>query len=421
MKANVTTFKLGPAWAGNSVNAAIYRQGLCTRGGYQYAVYYTGNKELMLVQRPLTGGETKCKIVDRVDTLDDAHLTASIGVDAAGCVHLSYHHHNTPLNYRRMSRPHDVESFGPKESMTTCFELQVCYPFFLHPAGEGDAFYFLYRNGVAGRGEYRLKRYDHARQLWRDDERAVLSGMVQHPWTSSPYPNTPLLDAQGHLHLFSTWRTHALGEEQRVNNINLDYLRSEDGGYHWQSSRGRPLQRPVTQVNGETAVAIAPGSNMMNQSGAAIDRTGAPLAVYYTDDAQGIPQYYITRLRGGRWQTVQLSQRKVPFVLAGGGTLQIPISRPEVVVMPDNRPLVIYRGDISGQKLAAWLLDEATLEPFAHIELSEPVGFAEPVIDRMRWESEGVLSLYVQHCDQPSNEGVPAQTSAQAVICDWVF
>lgn len=422
MKATcVTTVDLGLGWSGNTLNTAIYRQGLCTRGGYQYAVFYTQARELVVVQRRLGGGEMKRKVVAVVDMLTDAHLTASIGVDSGGHVHLSYYHHNTPLNYRRMQKPHDLESFGEPEPMTGCFEARVCYPFFLHPAEKGEAFYFLYRNGVSGNGEIRLKRYDTTTRIWHDDEQAILSGMLHHPWNSNPYLQTPVMRGGDSIHLFTTWRTHALGEKHRVNNINLDYLHSCDGGRSWHTSRAQPLRRPVTQVNGETAVAIPPGSNLMNQSGAAIDRKGMPLTVYYADDVHGVPQYYVTRLREGGWQTVMLSARKEPFALEGGGTLQLPISRPEVVVLPDNRPLVLYRADTTKHCIVGMALNEATLKPEEEFVLTDPVGFAEPVIDRARWETEGVLTIFVQCNEQPMNEGTPKDASMPVTLKDWKF
>lgn len=422
MKATcISKIDLGSGWAGNTLNTAIYRQGLVSRFGYQYAVFYTREKELVVVQRNIRKGKLKRKVIEAVSSLADAHLTASLGVDGTGCVHLSYYHHNTPLLYRRMHKPHDLESFGPREPMTGCFESRVCYPFFLHPAGEGEAFYFLYRNGGSGNGEVRLKRYDAARRFWRDDEQAIFSGMLHHPWTSNPYLQTPLLDAKGTIHLFTTWRAYSLGPNNRINNVNLDYARGEEGGRYWHTSRHQPLRRPVTQVASETAVAIPPGSNLMNQSGAALDRNGMPMTVYYADDIHGVPQYHIARLHDGAWQIVTLSARKEAFALEGGGTLQVPISRPEVVVLPDNRPLVLYRADATDQRLVAVLLNEATLAPQEEFILSDQVGFAEPVIDRMRWEKDGVLSLFVQYSEQPMNEGTPSDATAPMTIMDWSF
>ena len=417
----ISSIDLGPAWAGNSVNTAIYRQGLCSRGGYQYATFYTAAKELVAVQRKLANNKISQYVIDTVASLEDAHLTSSIGVDTTGRVHLSYHHHNTPLNYRRMGKPHDLKSFGPLEGMTACFEKKVCYPFFLHPAGKGDAFYFIYRNGYSGNGEIRLKRYDSKLQRWWDDELPLMSGMLGQPWKSNPYLQTPVMDAKGHLHLFATWRTHSLGEKNRVNNINLDYMWGAPDARYWQSSRRQPMHRPVTQVNSETAAAIPPGSNMMNQSGATVDCKGAPIAVFYADDAQGIPQYQIVRLRDGVWQRATISARKESFALEGGGTLQVPISRPEVVVLPDNRPLVLYRADSTQQRIVAVALNEATLAPEGEFILSEPVGFAEPVIDRARWQTDGILTLFVQHNEQPPGEGKPHETTSPVTLKDWKF
>jgi hypothetical protein len=416
------TLEAGLGWAGNSVNTAIYRQGLASRGEYQYTAFYTLEKELVIVQRRLTDNTLVRRVIDTVSTLADAHLTASIGIDGLGCVHVCYHHHNGSLNYRRMAVPADMDSFSLREPMTSCFEDKVCYPFFLCGPQNDEAFFFIYRNGVSGNGEIRLKRYDQSCGRWHDDEQPILSGMLQHPWTSNPYLQTPVMDIDGCIHLFTTWRTHSLGQRKRVNNINIDYLAGRNHGREWTTSRGCELRRPVTQVNSETAVAVSPGSNLMNQSGAALDRMGQPLTVYYTDDAHGVPQYFITRLRDGAWQTVQISARSEAFALEGGGTLQVPISRPDVVVLPDNRPVMIYRADTTQQRLVALVLNEATLLPEQEYVLTEePVGFAEPLIDRARWDRDGVLSVFVQLNEQPVNEGAPRELSTPVSIREWIF
>jgi len=117
-----------------------------------------------------------------------------------------------------------------------------------------------------------------------------------------------------------------------------------------------------------------------------------------------------------------VSQRTQPFVLAGQGTLQIPISRPEIVIDDDDSVYLIHRGDLSGDRMVAQRLAPPHYEPDAAAvrELwPEPLGFAEPVIDRLRWQRERVLTLQIQKCLQPPNEGAAAPVYEPLRLVDW--
>jgi hypothetical protein len=426
----INTFDLGLAWGGNSVNALLFSQNLVSRHDFQYAAFYSPEKKLVIVQRNLKQNQITSTVIDHVPTLNDAHFSISLGIDRKGFLHISYAQHMSQLVYRRTSKPHRPETFGPIQPMTGHLEKPVTYPFFLFPnQDDGDNFFFIYRRGGSDYGEVLIKVYDIQAQTWSDLPNAILTGMTQKPWTSGPYLQRPILDQKGNIHFLNTWRTHSIGDAKRINNINLDYLTSPDGGKNWYTSTGQPLQLPVTQVNSETIVPIGPGANLMNQSGATLDHHGHPLSVYYANDSAGVPQYQLIRHQPAskspglqshsKWVNTLVSHRTQPFNLEGIGTLKVPISRPDVVVLHDNTPMMIYRSEETQQCLVAKVLSTNT--DTTEYPLSPPVGDAEPVIDHHRWQRDGVLSMLIQNCEQGHQEGYPPQIASPISIAEWQY
>ena len=63
------------------------------------------------------------------------------------------------------------------------------------------------------------------------------------------------------------------------------------------------------------------------------DAGGNPyIATYWRDPDSDVPQYRIVWNDGKIWHHRQVSDRKTPFSLKGGGTKMIPIARPRIVV-----------------------------------------------------------------------------------------
>lgn len=152
------------------------------------------------------------------------------------------------------------------------------------------------------KGTARIKTYDEATQTWTNHPQPILSGAEQKPWTSNAYWNHPAVGTDGSLHLSFVWRTHTLGEEQRINNINIGYACSYDNGLSWQTSHQRPYKLPITQVNAETIYPVSPGSNLINQTSMALDSQNHPHIVFYADDPDGIPQYQHLWFDGKVWR-----------------------------------------------------------------------------------------------------------------------
>jgi hypothetical protein len=282
---------------------------------------------------------------------------------------------------------------------------------------------FLYRDGAAARGALRIKAWSAKRKSWTDRQTPILSGAEQRPWTSSPYWNHPAVGRDGMIHLSFVWRTDFLGKDKRVNNIDVDYARSPNRGQRWYSSLGREFALPITQVNSETVWPVSPGSNLINQSSMALDSKGHPHIVFYADDPGGIPQYQHLHFDGLVWRHRVISLRRKRFALKGAGTLRIPISRPEIVIDALDRVYVIYRGDLSGDRMVAQRLLPDDYEPNPQdIEVlwDEPLGQAEPIVDRERWEKDGILSMLIQRNYQTGRDRGGGEAKFETVfIADW--
>lgn len=399
--------ELGEAWAGNTVNTVIFRHhGLLTVNNIQITAFYVDSQTLRIAERSLVDNSIQNYDLMGEYNLKDAHNSISLAADREGHLHISYDHHGTRLKYRRSLQPMDISAWSDELSMTGKNEEKVTYPTFIMPVNDNPLL-ILYRDGNWKQGTAYLKYYDETLQAWIDYPHPILSGADQKPWTSNAYWNHPVTDMDGNLLLSFCWRTDYFSEEKLISNINIDYAKSYDGGYHWYTSKDQQYNLPITQVTSETVWPISSGSNLINQTSMALDSQGYPHIVFYANDEHGIPQYQHVWFNGLIWQQTYASNRKETFTLSGGGTLQIPISRPDLVIDEHDNVYVIHSGQEIQHKMAATFL------PAPHYELDEKntqilhdetIGHAEPIIDHLRWQQEKVLSLLIQNNAQPNGD-----------------
>lgn len=420
-----TKIRLGEGWSTNTINTVIFRHhGIITSRDKQFTAFYDHEGNIKIIKRSLPGNQIQSNLLPGKYNLFDAHNSISLGIDSQGFLHISYDHHGDKLSYRRSLEPFSIDPWSDKLAMTGKRENKITYPAFISCGSKGKQgpLLFLYRHGSSRKGDAYLKEYHPQKSEWTDREPAILSGSRQRPWTSNAYWNHPVIDDTGRLHLSFVWRTHSIGPENRVNNLNIDYAYSDDFGRTWCTSKNLKLKTPITQVNSDTAWAVSPGSNLINQTSMAVDNQGYPHIVFYSDDPEGIPQYQHLWFDGKAWNQDFISNRKDPFVLAGGGTLQIPISRPEIIIDEQDRVYVIFRGDLTGDKMAVQRLLPPGYSP-EKIEFKilwpTSLEYAEPVIDRIRWRKEGILSMLIQKNHQPPHDKKTEPESRPVYLVDW--
>nr|WP_297351266.1 BNR-4 repeat-containing protein [uncultured Caldimonas sp.] len=423
----IAAIDLGPAWAGNTVNTVIFRHhGILTWGEYQYTAFYVDERCLRLVRRELSTNRIETHDLVGEYNVRDAHNCISLGVDREDCLHICYDHHATRLRYRRATRPHAIDAWTDELSMSGVNEDKVTYPTFILPRA-GYPLTLLYRDGVYNKGSARLKTYDEYKKIWIDRPIPILSGADHKPWTSNPYWNHPAIGTDGSIHLSFVWRTDPLGEQQLVNNVNICYAWSPDNGQSWFTSQAKPYGLPITQVNAEAIRGVSPGSNLINQSSMAVDNRGRPHIVYYSNDIDSIPQYHHSCFDGREWQHQIITRRTSPFTLGGGGTLRIPISRPEVLVDTRGNVFVVLRGDLTLGRMSVIKLGASESE--LHVgrpKMISPLwpddlGYAEPVLDRSRWAQDNVLSLLLQFNEQPDGDRGCVPRNEPIRLADFKF
>jgi hypothetical protein len=375
------------------------------------------------VQRNLSDDHVQSYDIPGEYNLKDAHNSINLGVDREDYLHICYDHHGGRLRYRRSLKPMDISAWSEELSMTDKNEEQVTYPTFIMPLNNTPLL-LLYRDGHWKKGSAYLKYYAEDLQVWRDYPLPILSGADQKPWTSNPYWNHPVMDDQGILHLSFCWRTGYFSADKLVSNINIDYAKSYDCGYHWYTSKNQPFNLPITQVNSETVCAISPGSNLINQTSMALDSKGHPHIIFYANDEDGITQYQHVWFNGRKWQQGYVSKRKNRFVLSGADTLQIPISRPDLVIDSHDNIFVVHNGEESQQKMALTFLPAPNYEyseSNTRILHDERIGFAEPIIDHLRWKQENVLSMLIQENEQPNGDIGHSLQNKPVSIVDITF
>jgi hypothetical protein len=407
---------VAPGWAGNSVNAVVFRKNsLVTHGGTQYIAYYDQEAWLVLGKRQLGSEQWQLQRTQYQGRVRDAHNSISLMVDGAGFLHLAWDLHNQPLRYARSTAPGAL-TLGETMAMTGQQENSVSYPeFYRQPDGK---LLFLYRDGGSGRGDLVMNRYDPAAASgsgWTRLHSKLISGEGRR----SAYTQA-FLDHRGTLHLSWVWRE----SPDVASNHDMAYARSRDGGATWEKSTGERYTLPITAATAEYAARIPQNSELINQTSMSADQDGNPyIASYWRDAASPAPQYRVLYLDGGAWRQLALDFRKQPFSLSGMGTKAIPIARPQIMVnIQHGKPsgLLIFRDAERGSKVSAVRISDFGQARWSVLDLdSAPVGAWEPSFDTELWRRSGELNLFLQTVQQVDGEGVAQAAPSTVRVLQW--
>jgi len=325
----------------------------------------------------------------------DGHNIISMMLDGDGYIHVSFDHHGNQLNYCRSLKPYSLE-LGPKEGMTGVDESNVTYPEF-YPLAGGDLL-FAYRSGASGRGNLVMNRYDVKRKRWTRVQDVLIDGENQRNAYWQLY-----VDKQGTIHLSWVWR-----ETWHVEtNHDLCYARSFDNGKTWYRTDGTQYQLPIRKDNAEYAWRIEQNSELINQTSMSADSKGNPfIATYWREAGSRVPQYRLVWFDGQKWQMRQVSDRKTPFSLKGGGTKMIPIARPRMVV-DGRKAMYIFRDAERGSRVSMYVTDDILGGAWRTVDLTDfSVDAWEPSYDTELWKRKRRLDIFVQHTRQGDGEHV---------------
>jgi hypothetical protein len=403
----------GLAWANNSVNTVIFRRNsLVTFKNTQYIAYYDEQKNVVLGKRDINSKDWELKVTRYKGDATDAHKSISIMVDGDGFLHMSWGMHGGPFNYCKSLSAGSLE-LGPITPMTGFKEKSVTYPEFYRLAN-GNLL-FLYRDGGSGNGSLMLNSYNIQTKKWTNLQDGWINGENQR----SPYWQM-VIDNKGAIHISWVWRE--TGDVST--NHDMCYAKSEDGGITWKKSTGEMYKLPITAATAEYALKIPEKSDLINSTAIAVDENDNPYIVsYWKKVGDSTPQYRLIYKTGNVWETQQISNRKTPFSLSGGGTKRIPISRPLLIVTEKNHKkhaYVFFRDEERGNKVSVAISKNLESKKWKYKDLTKsPVGLWEPTYDTELWKNNKILNLFVQNVEQGDGETTIDLKGQKANVLQW--
>jgi hypothetical protein len=404
---------VGLAWANNSVNTVIFRRNsLVTFKNTQYIAYYDEQQNVVLGKRDINSKDWELKVTPYKGDATDAHKSISIMVDGDGFLHMSWGMHGGPFNYCKSLSAGSLD-LGPKVPMTGFKEKSVTYPEFYRLVN-GNLL-FLYRDGGSGNGSLMLNSYNIQTKKWTNLQDGWINGENQR----SPYWQM-VIDNKGAIHISWVWRETG---DVSTNN-DMCYAMSEDGGITWKKSTGEMYKLPITAATAEYALKIPEKSDLINSTSIAVDEKDNPYIVSYWKTAgDSTPQYRLIYKTGNVWETQQISNRKTPFSLSGGGTKRIPISRPLLIVTEKNHKkhaYVFFRDEERGNKVSVAISKNLESKKWKYKDLTKsPVGLWEPTYDTELWKNNKILNLFVQNVEQGDGETTVDLKGQKANVLQW--
>jgi hypothetical protein len=301
------------------------------------------------------------------------------------------------LRYCRAVAPGSLE-LGEMMPMTGVDERDVTYPEFYNL--EGGDLLFAYRSGGSGRGNLVMNRYDVETGKWSRVQDVLIDGERKRNAYWQLY-----VDAKGTIHVSWVWRE----TPDVATNHDLCYARSTDGGRTWTKSTGEAYTLPITMANAEIACSIPQRSELINQTSMTADAKGLPyIAIYWRDADSQVPQYRLVWHDGKEWKQEQVSHRKTPFSLSGGGTKCIPIARPRLAIREENgrkEAYYIFRDVERGSRVSMAYTSDLGRKSWEVKDLTNfSVEAWEPSHDTELWKHHNRLDIYVQCAYQGDGE-----------------
>lgn len=410
----VSVTDVDSGWAGNSVNAVVFRKNsLVTFGDTQFIAFYNQQAKVVLGKRRLGSRQWQLKETAFSGNIKDAHNTISIMADGDGFVHLAWDHHDNQLNYSISETPLSLE-MTPKKTMTGKNENSVSYPEFYKVQG-GDLI-FLYRDGGSGKGNLIVNRYSVKTRQWVQLSDNLIDGEGKRNAYWQAY-----VDAKNVFHISWVWRE----TPDVASNHDLCYARSEDGGLTWKKSTGEKYKLPMNALSAEYVCNIPPNSELINQTSMSADQYGNPvIASYWKAKGSSVPQYHLVYKKNKKWKVLNPGFRTTPFSLSGTGTRQIPVSRPQVITWKKGNQTsaaIIFRDSERMNRVSVAINNSINKKnQWQVFDLNDSdVGSWEPTYDTELWKTQQKIHLFMQHVKQVSAEGVVNTLPQMVQVLEW--
>ncbi|MFJ8750917.1 BNR repeat-containing protein [Streptomyces sp. NPDC102441] len=397
-------------------NNSFQKNGLLTYKSYQYAAWYTADRNAVVARRAL--GKTTWQAVNIGHTLryNDSHNVISMGVSHLdGRLHLNMDSHSDGFSYVKSTAgllddptglSWTASHFGAPQSTLDGLALtsQFTYPQFV--ATPEGRLQLSYRAGVSGNGRNALAEYDGTR--WTAlGEWTSSTGTYTSEHGSSTARNMYLhgidYDSNGRMHAFFTWREQngaVMCSGGGITNHDTGYVYSDDRGRTWRNGAGTV----VATTGGSDKVAVTdaglvidplnPDHSLMNQESQATDSAGRPHAIisyvpgrytqcttnYVADRTANGRAFHVRKSASGSWQKTEIN---VPLNSSQRTKL--------ILDKYDNAYAILPYGRIAGASSASGHTDWQVLHDGADLN-----AFGEVVIDETRIKADNVLSFMYQ-------------------------
>ncbi|MFE7073886.1 BNR repeat-containing protein [Streptomyces sp. NPDC057620] len=397
-------------------NNSFQKNALLTYKGYQYAAWYTADRNAVIGRRVLGASTWSTVKVGHTLRYDDSHNVISMGVSKTdGRLHLHMDSHSDGFTYVKsvaglMDNPAGLtwtaSRFGAPQSTLDGLTLtsQFTYPQFVStPDGRLQ---LSYRVGVSGNGRNALAEYNGT--SWTVlGEWSASTGTYTSEHGSSGVRNMYLhgidYDRNGRLHSFFTWR-----EQNGAVMCNSGGLTNHDTGYVYSDDRGRTWRNNAGTVVGTTGTsntvavtdsglvidALNPDHSLMNQESQATDSAGRPHAIisyvpgrfgqcttnYVADRTANGRAFHVRRTAASAW-----SKTEIPIALNSSQRTRLVLDK------YDNAYAILPFGRIAAASAASGHTDWTTLFDGSGLD-----AFGEVLVDETRIAQDGVLSVLYQ-------------------------
>ncbi|UUU28944.1 BNR repeat-containing protein [Streptomyces sp. CA-210063] len=397
-------------------NNSFQKNALLTYKGYQYAVWYTADRNAVVGRRVLGSGTWSTVKVGHTLRYNDSHNVISMGVsEVDGRLHLNMDSHSDGFTYVKsvaglMDNPAGLSwttsRFGAPQSTLDGLALtsQFTYPQFISmPDGKLQ---LSYRAGISGNGRNALAEYNGT--SWTNlGEWTSSTGTYTSEHGSSTARNMYLhgidYDRNGRLHAMFTWREQngaVMCNGGGITNHDTGYVYSDDLGRTWRNNAGAVVgttggsDKVSVTDTGLVVDALNPDHSLMNQESQWTDSAGRPHAIisyvpgrfgqcttnYVADRTANGRAFLVRKSSSGAW-----AKTEIPVPLNSS-------QRTKLVMDKYNNAYAIFPfGRIAGASAASGHTDWKILFDGSGLN-----AFGEVVFDESRIAQDNVLSVMYQ-------------------------
>lgn len=376
---------------------AFQQHALTTFDNHQYIAFYKtadayGKHHVNLGRRqisPTLGEWQYFAFTDYLQQTLDEHNTISMGISGDGRIHLSFDHHDVPLNYR-------VSTSGIATTLPTDWSASAFGGSVLHslPGSTGpftpltyprferiDAGDLLmeFRIGQSGAGDSYLHRYSARTGQWRSVGK-YLQGQENNAYING-------ISHQAGI-LYVSWIVRETPDPKTNHDFSFAY--SPDYGATWKQSNGEPLTKPIISSTSSTIVFPIPqNSQLINQEAQCVG-PNSHFHALMRDNTTGTPSFYhfLRNPTTGQFSKTKLllPGLSTPPYLAYRGKLAATPNSALLAILPDAPASTVQVwGATAAQAYGDWTR-LAVLDNMA----------GEPLVDEERLRRFGVLSLFVR-------------------------